>query len=160
MEKEINEENFLEFISGWEKCIFKRDLNTQEEPKENKGPILEFVCKSFKRKVIANDKDVLIVFYSPWFDDCQILLPEYEKAANKLKEKNPKLILAKIDATENEVEDISIYEFPTIKFYPGSNIIGTPQNYSRESTEDGIIKYLKDNCFKKIVLDEENFKDL
>ena len=61
MEKEINEENFLEFISGWEKGIFKRDLNTQEQPKENKGPILKFVCKSFKRKVIANDKDVLIL---------------------------------------------------------------------------------------------------
>ena len=82
-------ENYLEFISGWEKDILKRDLNTQEEPKENKGLILEVVCKSFKRKVIANDKDVLIVFYAPWFDDCQILLPEYEKAWNKLKEKNP-----------------------------------------------------------------------
>ena len=150
----------MEFISGWEKGILKRDLNTQEQPKENKGPILEVVCKSFKRKVIDNDKDVLIVFYAPWFDDCQILLPEYEKAANKLKEKNPKLILAKIDATENEVEDISVYEFPTIKFYLGNNKIGTPKSYSGESTEDGIIKYLKDICFNKIVLDEENSKDL
>ena len=50
------------YIFGWEKGILKRDLNTQEEPKENKGLILEVVCKSFKRKVIANDKDVLIVF--------------------------------------------------------------------------------------------------
>ena len=58
-------ENYLDFISGWEKCIFKRDLNTQEEPKENKGPILEFVFKSCKRKVIAKDKNVLIVFYAP-----------------------------------------------------------------------------------------------
>lgn len=65
MENEINEENFLEFISGWEKGILKRDLNTQEETKENKGPILEVVCKSFKRKVISNDKDILIVFYAP-----------------------------------------------------------------------------------------------
>ena len=153
-------ENYLEFISGWEKGILKRDLNTQEEPKENKGSILEVVCKSFRRKVISNDKDVLIVFYAPWFDDCQILLPEYEKAANKLKEKNPKLILAKIDATENEVEDISVYEFPTIKFYLGNNKIGTPKSYSGESTADGIIKYLKDICFNKIVLDEENSKDL
>ena len=148
------------YIFGWEKGILKRDLNTQEETKENKGPILEVVYKSFKRKVISNDKDILIVFYATWFNDCQILLPEYEKAANKLKEKNPELILAKIDATENEVEDISVYEFPTIKFYPGSNKIGTPQYYSWESTADGIIKYLKDNCFNKIVLDEENSKDL
>ena len=49
MEKEINEENILEFIDGWEKGVLKRYLKTQEEPKENKGPILEVVGKSFKK---------------------------------------------------------------------------------------------------------------
>lgn len=87
MEKEINEENILEFIDGWEKGILKRHLKTQEEPKENKGPILEVVGKSFKKEVLDNDKDVMLVFYAPWCGHCKKLLPEYEKAANKLKEK-------------------------------------------------------------------------
>ena len=155
MEKEINEENILEFIAGWEKGILKRHLKTQEEPKENKGPILEIVGKSFKREVLDNDKDVMLVFYAPWCGHCKKLLPEYEKAANKLKEKNPKVVLARMDATENEVEGVEITGFPTIKFYPGDKKDRRPKDYSGERTMDGIIKYLQDNCVNKIVLDEE-----
>ena len=155
MEKEINEENILEFIAGWEKGILKRHLKTQEEPKENKGPILEIVGKSFKREVLDNDKDVMLVFYAPWCGHCKKLLPEYEKAANKLKEKNPKVVLAKMDATENEVEGVEITGFPTIKFYPGDKKDRRPKDYSGERTMDGIIKFLQDNCVNKIVLDEE-----
>ena len=159
MEKEINEENILEFIDGWEKGILKRHLKTQEEPKENKGPILEVVGKSFKKEVLDNDKDVMLVFYAPWCGHCKKLLPEYEKAANKLKEKNPNVILAKMDATENEVEGVEVTGFPTIKFYPGNKKDKRPLDYSGDRTMDGIIKYLQNNCVNKLVLDEEEKKD-
>ena len=154
MEKEINEENILEFISGWEKGILKRHLKSQEEPKENKGPILEVVGKTFQREVINNDKDVMLVFYAPWCGHCKKLLPEYEKAANKLKENNPKVVLAKMDATENEIESVEITGFPTIKFYPGNKKDKKPMDYNGERTMDGIIKYLQTNCVNKIVLEE------
>ena len=155
MEKEINEQNILEFMEGWVKGTLKRHLKTQEEPKENKGPILEVVGKTFQREVIENDKDVMLVFYAPWCGHCKKLLPEYEKAANKLKEKNPNVILAKMDATENEVEGVEVTGFPTIKFYPGNKKDKRPMDYNGERTMDGIIKYLQTNCANKIVLDEE-----
>ena len=155
MEKEINEQNILEFMEGWVKGTLKRHLKTQEEPKENKGPILEVVGKTFQREVIENDKDVMLVFYAPWCGHCKKLLPEYEKAANKLKEKNPKVVLAKMDATENEVESVEVTGFPTIKFYPGNKKGSRPMDYNGERTMDGIIKYLQTNCVNKIVLDEE-----
>ena len=155
METEINEQNILEFMEGWVKGTLKRHLKSQEEPKENKGPILEIVGKTFQREVIENDKDVMLVFYAPWCGHCKKLLPEYEKAANKLKEKNPKVVLAKMDATENEVESVEVTGFPTIKFYPGNKKGSRPMDYSGERTMDGIIKYLQTNCVNKIVLDEE-----
>ena len=155
MEKEINEQNIIEFMEGWEKGILKRHLKTQEEPKENKGPIFEVVGKTFQRDVIDNDNDVMLVFYAPWCGHCKKLLPEYEKAAIKLKEKNPKVILARMDATENEVESVTITGFPTIKFYPGNKKDKRPMDYNGERTMDGIIKYLQTNCANKIVLDEE-----
>ena len=155
MEKEINEQNIIEFMEGWEKGILKRHLKTQEEPKENKGPIFEVVGKTFQRDVIDNDNDVMLVFYAPWCGHCKKLLPEYEKAALKLKEKNPKVILARMDATENEVESVTITGFPTIKFYPGNKKDKRPMDYNGERTMDGIIKYLQTNCVNKIVLDEE-----
>ena len=159
MEKEINEENIMEFIAGWEKGTLKRHLKTQEEPAEQKGPILEVVGKSFKKEVLDNDNDVMLVFYAPWCGHCKKLLPEYEKAANKLKEKNPKLILAKMDATENEVESVEVTGFPTIKFYPGNKKDKRPMDYSGDRTLEGILKYLKANCYNKVEIDEEEKKD-
>ena len=160
MEKEINEENILEFISDWEKGILKPHIKTQEEPKNNKGPIKELVGKTFKKEVIDNDKDVMVVFYAPWCGHCKKLIPEYEKVAKKLKEKNPKLILAKMDATENEYEGLEVMSFPTIKFFPGNRKDQKPKNYSGDRTAKGIIEFLKENCFHKLILDEEKSGDL
>ena len=160
MEKEINEENILEFISDWEKGILKPHIKTQEEPKNNKAPIKELVGKTFKKEVIDNDKDVMVVFYAPWCGHCKKLIPEYEKVAKKLKEKNPKLILAKMDATENEYEGLEVMSFPTIKFFPGNRKDQKPKNYSGDRTAKGIIEFLKENCFHKLILDEEKSGDL
>ena len=59
----------------------------------------------------------MLLFYAPWCKNCKAFHPKYEEVAKKLKEKNPKLRLAKIDATENEVESVDISGFPTVKFY-------------------------------------------
>jgi protein disulfide-isomerase A1 len=155
MEGDINEKNILNFIDGWEQGKLKRHLKTQEEPKENKDDIFVVVGKSFQKEVIDNDKDVMLVFYAPWCGHCKQLLPKYEEAAKKLKAKNPKIVLAKMDATENEVESVHITGFPTIKFYPGNKKSSPPMDYNGERTTDAIIKFIQTNAFNKVVLDEE-----
>lgn len=152
LDKEINEENILEFVEGWEKGILKRYFKSQEEPKYNKGIILELVGRNFKNKVIDNDYDVIVLFYSPKSENYKKYLKEYIKAANKLKEKNEKIIFAKIDATENEVEGIEIKDFPTFKFWPGNSKNLTPKDFNMDVTAEGIIKFLKNNCFNRVIL--------
>jgi len=49
-----------------------------------------------------------------------------------------------MDATANEVEGISIEGFPTIKFYRGKEN-GKMINYQGDRTEEGFIKFLKEN---------------
>ena len=120
MNGEINEQNILNFIDDWENKRLKQYFKTEDEPKDNNGDVLIVVGKTFKREVINNDKDVMIFFYSPWISQCNELHPKYEDVAKKLKEKNPKLVLAKCNATENEVESVNISGFPTVKFYPGN----------------------------------------
>ena len=159
MEGTIDEKTILDFVDGWEKGKLKRHLKTQEEPKENNGDIFVVVGKTFQKEVIENDKDVLLVFYAPWCGHCKQLLPKYEEAAKKLKAKNPKIVLAKMDATENEVESVHITGFPTIKFYPGNKKNSKPMDYNGERTTEGIIKFLQTNAYNKVVLDEEEKKE-
>jgi protein disulfide isomerase len=159
MEGEINEKNIDDFIANWEKGSLKPHLKTQDEPKENNGDIFVVVGKTFQKEVIDNDKDVFIVFYAPWCGHCKQLLPKYEEAAKKLKAKNPKLVLAKMDATENEVESVHITGFPTIKFYPGNKKDKAPMDFNGARTTEGIISFIKSNAFNKIVDDEEKKDD-
>ena len=100
-----------------------------------------------------NNKDVFISFYSPWCVHCKHLLSKYEETAKKLKEKNPKLVLAKKDSTENEIEPFNINGYPTIKFYPGNQKDKAPMDYKGPRT---IIDFIKSNAYNKIVYEEDN----
>jgi protein disulfide-isomerase A1 len=155
MEGEINEKNILKFVEDWENKKLKPHLKTAEEPKENNGDVFVVVGKTFQKEVIDNDKDVMLLFYAPWCGHCKALHPKYEEVAKKLKEKNPKLRLAKIDATENEVESVSISGFPTVKFYPGNKKDKAPLDYNGDRSVDDIIKFIKANAATKIIYEEE-----
>ena len=154
MERDINEKNILQFIEDWENNKLKAHLKSAEEPKENNGDVFVVVGKTFEKEVINNDKDVMLLFYAPWCGHCKALHPKYEEVAKKLKARNPKLIMAKIDATENEVENINITGFPTIKFFPGNKKNKAPIDYDGERTVNDIIKFIKTNAANPIVYDE------
>jgi len=155
MEGEINEKNILKFIEDWENNKLKPHLKSAEEPKENKDDVFVVVGKTYEKEVINNDKDVMLLFYAPWCGHCKALHPKYEEVAKKLKEKNPKLLLAKIDATENEVENINISGFPTVKFYPGNKKNKAPIDYNGDRSVNDMIKFIKTNAATPIIYDED-----
>ena len=47
--------------------------------------------------VIKENEDILIDFYAPWCKHCQILAPQFERAAQILNEEEPPILLAKVD---------------------------------------------------------------
>lgn len=55
---------------------------------------------------------------------------------------NSNVVLAKVDATVNEIEGVAIEGFPTLKFYP-ANDKSAPVDFDGERTEDGLIEFIK-----------------
>lgn len=115
-EGEITTESLRTFLTNFFDGSLTRYMKSEEVPATNDEPVKIVVGKNFKDLVLNNDKDVLIEFYAPWCGHCKQLAPIYEGLAKKLLV-NPNIIIAKCDATANEIEGVNIESFPTIKFW-------------------------------------------
>lgn len=93
-------------------------------------------------KVIADAPDgALVEFYAPWCGHCKKLAPEWEKAAQKLKDDGSKTPLVKVDATvESKLgEKYGVNGYPTIKWFVG----GSASDYDGPREADGIVSWVK-----------------
>lgn len=117
---EFDPQEVKEFIDLLSSGKGKPYYKSQPVPKVQEGPVLTVVANSFAEEVLQPKKDVLIEFYAPWCGHCKALEPEYKKLAKKMKKANPNLIVAKMDATANDVHPIfgQIKGYPTIFFLP------------------------------------------
>jgi protein disulfide-isomerase A1 len=141
MQGSITEENVLKFINDWENGRLRPHLKSAEIPEKQEGDVVVLVGKSFHNIVMDPTKDVLVEFYAPWCGHCKKLEPIYNELAEKLKD-NTNVVIAKMDSTANEVEEVSIQGFPTIKFWPANNK-SRPIDFEGDRTVDGFVKFLE-----------------
>lgn len=115
-------------------------LKSQPIPQQNED-VKVVVGKNFDEIVNDKTKDVLIEFYAPWCGHCKSLAPKYDELAKKLK-KESNIVIAKMDATENDVPgNYEVQGFPTIYFAP-KNDKQNPRKYEGGREVDDFIKYL------------------
>ncbi|XP_061569516.1 protein disulfide-isomerase A4 [Cololabis saira] len=133
------------------------------EVKEENG-VLVFTDRNFDTFMEGKDT-VLVEFYAPWCGHCKQFAPEYEKIAQTLKENEPPIPVAKVDATVASAVagrfDVSGY--PTIKILKN----GEPVDYDGARTEKAIVERVKEISQPDwkpppeatLVLTKDNFDD-
>lgn len=148
MQGEITEENVLQFVSDWESGKLRPTLKSEEIPAQQEGDVYTLVGKNFDSIVLDDSKDVLVEFYAPWCGHCKKLTPIYDELAKNLKH-NTNLVIAKMDATANEVESVSIQGFPTIKFWPAGKK-DQPIDFNGDRTVEGFTTFLQKHATNPI----------
>ena len=149
-------EDLLNFIKKYEKGSLNKYLLSQKEPKHNNGNVYILVSNTFKRDVIQNDADVIVLFYNPINNENMKMLKLYDEVAGKLVGQNPELILAKIDMSQNDIDSYIIRDYPTIKFFPGNKKYNSPIEYKGNKNIKEIISFIKKYSFHYIKYDNDD----
>jgi len=150
MEGELSEEAVLAFVNDWEAGKLKPHLKSEAIPEKNDAPVKVLVGKNFHEIVMDETKDVLVKFYAPWCGHCKKLAPIWDELAEKLQKTNPDIVIAKMDSTANEIEEVSIQGFPTLKYWPKGKK-SEPMDYNGGRELKDFMDFLEKNSagFKK-----------
>ncbi|EFA00647.1 protein disulfide-isomerase [Tribolium castaneum] len=138
---ELSSESIKKFVEDFLAGKLKQHLLSQDLPEDwDKEAVKVLVATNFDSVVFDADKDVLVEFYAPWCGHCKQLAPIYDKVGEHFKD-DKSVVVAKIDATANELEHTKITSFPTLKFYPkgGNNVI----EYNGPRTFEGLVKFIE-----------------
>ncbi|KAM4606367.1 protein disulfide-isomerase A4 [Polymixia lowei] len=110
------------------------------EVKEENG-VLVLTDNTFDN-FIENKDTVLVEFYAPWCGHCKQFIPEYEKIAQTLKENDPPIPVAKVDATKASdlASRFDVSGYPTFKILKK----GEPVDYDGDRTEKAIVARVKE----------------
>lgn len=139
--KEIEVENMRSFVTKYKAGELKPHLMSEDVPADwDKEHVKVLVGKNFVEVAMNPEKDVLVEFYAPWCGHCKQLVPIYDKLGEKFKD-HESIVIAKMDSTANEVEQVKVQGFPTIKlFKKGDNKV---VDYNGERTLEGMSKFLE-----------------
>ncbi|NXI45002.1 PDIA2 isomerase, partial [Galbula dea] len=96
----------------------KPRLMSAEPPKDwDSRPVKVLVGKTFEQVAFDETKNVFVKFYAPWCSHCQAMAAAWEELGERYKD-HEDIVIAEMDSTANELENITIHGFPTLHYFP------------------------------------------
>jgi len=141
--EDITVEDIKKFVDDFKSNKLQPFLKSEEIPAETSDPLKVIVGKNFQSAVIDSNDDVFMKYYAPWCGHCKKLAPIWEQLAAEFKDV-PGLVIAKFDATLNEVDGLDIKGYPTLKFY-SRGAKNTPVDYEGGREFEDFKKWIQEN---------------
>jgi protein disulfide-isomerase A1 len=145
-EKKITLADITTFVKSFVDGTLEPSIKSEPIPETQEGSVAVVVALNYQEVVIDNYKDVLVEFYAPWCGHCKALAPKYDELAALYAadaDVSSKVVIAKVDATANDVPD-EIQGFPTIKLFPAGSK-DAPVTYSGARSIEDLVKFIAEN---------------
>ncbi|NXF23850.1 PDIA2 isomerase, partial [Rhodinocichla rosea] len=120
---QMEQDNFSEsairtFIQAVLDGKVKPRLLSAEPPEDwDTRPVKVLVGKTFEQVAFDETKNVFVKFYAPWCPHCQAMEAAWEELAERYKDRED-IVIAEMDSTANELENITIHGYPTLHYFP------------------------------------------
>ncbi|KAJ3021947.1 protein disulfide-isomerase precursor [Thoreauomyces humboldtii] len=141
-DEKITKKDLKKFLDDYVGGKLEALLKSAAIPEDNSGPVKVVVGKTYESIVLDKSADVLVEFYAPWCGHCKNLAPIWEELGSKVGSK--KVVIAKLDATENDVPGLNIEGFPTIKLFKAKD--NEIVDYNGDRTLEGFVSFLKEHA--------------
>lgn len=113
---QITTDSLTKFVEEFKKGMLTPFMRSQEIPTSSLDNVRTLVGKNFKQEVMDSDKDVVVFFLTPWCMQCKKLATGWKQLASELKDVKD-FVVAKIDTSTNEIENLDLRTYPAIKLY-------------------------------------------
>ncbi|KAK7113651.1 protein disulfide-isomerase-like [Littorina saxatilis] len=138
---DLDTETIRKFVQDFMDGKLKVHLMSEEIADDwDAKPVKILVGKNFKEVALDKSKAVFVEFYAPWCGHCKQLSPIWDELAEKFADKDD-IVVAKMDSTANEIEEVKVQSFPTLKYFPkdSDEVI----DYNGERTLEAMTKFLE-----------------
>jgi len=130
--KNLSVADVKSFVTDFKTGKLEAHLKSDPVPEsQTVDGLTTLVGKTWTEVVMDTNKDVLVKYYAPWCGHCKSLAPIWDELAKDV-EAAEDLVIAKFDATTNEVAGLEIRGYPTLKFYPKGNKDGMDYSGDRQ----------------------------
>lgn len=130
-------DRFVSSVLSRELSPYFRSETPPEIP-EPRGRVRTIVASTFASE-IASEPNVLVEFYAPWCGFCRKMEPAYKELAKRLAGVSG-IVIARIDATRNEVDGVQIAGYPTVYLYRRD--VKEPMLYTGDRSTRDLLNWL------------------
>lgn len=109
---------------------------------DHQSSVVSVEAEDYNKTISGDEKDVIMLYYSPTCSHCRKMAPSYETFAIQVQPVAHTITVARIDAKANEVWP-SVSTYPTVRLFRHGE--ADPILYSGNRTAEDLVSFVKEN---------------